>query len=40
MRAAYRAAGPEAVTGFRKVLEAMMDEDMRRRYDALKDLKG
>jgi len=40
MRAAYRAAGPEAVTGFRQVLEAMMDEDMRRRYDALKDLKG
>lgn len=40
MRAAYRAAGPEAVTGFRQVLEAMMDEDMRKRYDALKDLKG
>jgi DNA-binding MarR family transcriptional regulator len=40
MRAAYRAAGPEAVTGFRQVLEAMMDEDMRNRYDALKDLKG
>jgi DNA-binding MarR family transcriptional regulator len=40
MRTAYRAAGPEAVTGFRQVLEAMMDEDMRNRYDALKDLKG
>lgn len=40
MRAAYRAAGPEAVTGFRQVLEAMMDEEMRNRYDALKDLKG
>ena len=40
MRAAYRAAGPEAVAGFRQVLEAMMDEDMRRRYDALKDIKG
>lgn len=37
MRAAYRAAGPEAVAGFRQVLEAMMDEDMRRHYDALKD---
>ena len=35
-----RAAGPEAVTGFRQVLEAMMDQDMRNRYDALKDLKG
>ena len=40
MRAAYRAVGPEAVTGFRQVLEAMMDEEMRNRYDALKDLKG
>ncbi|MCF2906113.1 MarR family transcriptional regulator [Octadecabacter sp. CECT 8868] len=40
MRAAYRAAGPEAVTGFRQVLEAMMDDEMRKRYDALKDLKG
>ena len=40
MRAAYRSAGPEAVTGFRQVLEAMMDEEMRNRYDALKDLKG
>lgn len=37
MRAAYRSAGPEAVAGFRKVLEAMMDEEMRRNYDALKD---
>ncbi len=40
MRTAYRAAGPEAVVGFRQVLEAMMDHDMRNRYDALKDLKG
>ena len=40
MRAAYRAAGPEAVTGFRQVLEAMMDDEMRKRYDALKELKG
>jgi DNA-binding MarR family transcriptional regulator len=37
MRAAYRAAGPVAVAGFRQVLEAMMDQDMRRQYDALKD---
>jgi len=32
MRAAYRAAGPEAVAGFRMVLEAMMDPEMRRQY--------
>ncbi|MEL6570100.1 MAG: MarR family transcriptional regulator [Pseudomonadota bacterium] len=37
MRAAYRAAGAEAVAGFRQVLEAMMDEDMRRQYEALKE---
>ncbi|MGC9369133.1 MAG: MarR family winged helix-turn-helix transcriptional regulator [Paracoccaceae bacterium] len=37
MRAAYRAAGPEAVAGFRQVLEAMMDPDQRRRFAALKD---
>ncbi|SMY08259.1 MarR family winged helix-turn-helix transcriptional regulator [Flavimaricola marinus] len=37
MRAAYRAAGPEAVAGFRQVLEAMMDEDMRRHYEALRE---
>jgi len=37
MRTAYRNAGPEAVTGFRKVLEAMMDPDMRRRYQAMRD---
>ncbi|NCO20779.1 MAG: MarR family transcriptional regulator [Rhodobacterales bacterium] len=29
MRAAYRAAGPEAVVGFRQVLEAMMDPEQR-----------
>ncbi len=40
MRAAYRAAGPEAVSGFRQVLEAMMDDDMRRRYEALEKMKG
>ena len=37
MRAAYRAAGPEAVAGFREVLEAMMDEEMRHHYVAMKD---
>ena len=37
MRAAYRAAGPEAVAGFRQVLEAMMDPDMRRRYYAIRE---
>ena len=37
MRAAYRAAGPGAVAGFRQVLEAMMDPDMRRRYQILKE---
>jgi hypothetical protein len=35
MRAAYRAAGPEAVPGFRQVLEAMMDPEMRRHFNAL-----
>jgi DNA-binding MarR family transcriptional regulator len=33
MRAAYRAAGPQAVAGFRQVLEAMMDPEMRRHFD-------
>ncbi len=37
MRAAYRDAGPEAVAGFRTVLEAMMDPEMRRAYGRLKD---
>ena len=37
MRAAYRAAGPQAVAGFRQVLEAMMDEEIRRQYTGLKD---
>jgi DNA-binding MarR family transcriptional regulator len=37
MRAAYRAAGPEAVRGFRTVLEAMMDPELRRSYHSLKD---
>ncbi|WP_037373796.1 MarR family winged helix-turn-helix transcriptional regulator [Sediminimonas qiaohouensis] len=37
MRAAFRAAGPEAVAGFRQVLEAMMDPEMRRRYHAFRE---
>ncbi|MFP4043006.1 MAG: MarR family winged helix-turn-helix transcriptional regulator [Rhodosalinus sp.] len=40
MRAAYRAAGPEAVAGFRTVLEAMMDPEMRRHYHALREGRG
>ena len=30
-------AGPQAVTGFRQVLEAMMDPDMRRQFQGLKE---
>ncbi|WP_126975356.1 MarR family winged helix-turn-helix transcriptional regulator [Frigidibacter oleivorans] len=37
MRAAYRNAGPQAVAGFRQVLEAMMDPDLRRYYQSMKD---
>ena len=37
MRAAYRAAGPQAVQGFRTVLEAMMDPEMRRQYLGLRE---
>ena len=37
MRAAYRAAGPQAVHGFRTVLEAMMDPEMRRQYLGLRE---
>ena len=37
MRAAYREAGPDAVSGFRQVLEAMMDADLRRKYTRLKE---
>ena len=37
MRAAYRAAGPTAVAGFRQVLEAMMDDEIRSQYNALKE---
>ena len=37
MRAAFRQAGPEAVAGFRTVLEAMMDADLRRHFNTIKD---
>ncbi|MCL4104919.1 UNVERIFIED_CONTAM: hypothetical protein GTU68_018626 [Idotea baltica] len=37
MRAAYRKAGPEAVAGFRQVLEAMMDGEQKRQYQSLKE---
>ncbi len=37
MRAAYRSAGPEAVAGFRTVLEAMMEPELRRQYHALRE---
>ena len=37
MRAAFREAGPEAVAGFRQVLEAMMDPEMRRAYTRLRE---
>ena len=36
MRAAFRTAGPDAVAGFRSVLEAIMDPDMRNHFNALK----
>lgn len=37
MRAAYRDAGPEAVAGFRQVLEAMMEGEMKRQYMSLRE---
>ena len=37
MRLAFRTAGPEAVAGFRTVLEAMMDPEMRESFDRLRD---
>ncbi len=37
MRAAYRAAGPAAVAGFRQVLEAMMDPEIKRHYLAVRE---
>ncbi len=40
MRGAFRSAGPQAVAGFRQVLEAMMDPDQRRQYALLKEANG
>ncbi|MCY4302846.1 MAG: MarR family transcriptional regulator [Aestuariivita sp.] len=37
MRAAYRDVGPEAVAGFRQVLEAMMDDNLRKSVAQLND---
>ena len=37
VRDAYRKAGPDAVAGFRQVLEAMMDGEMRKSYASLRD---
>ncbi|WP_415922292.1 MarR family winged helix-turn-helix transcriptional regulator [Tateyamaria sp. SN6-1] len=37
MRAAFRDAGPDAVAGFRTVLEAMMDSEMQHAYTRLKE---
>jgi DNA-binding MarR family transcriptional regulator len=37
MRAAYRAAGPDAVQGFWLVLEQIMDPQMRKLFNAAKD---
>ncbi len=37
LRAAFRDAGPEAVAGFRTVLEAMMDPEMHASYTKLKE---
>lgn len=37
MREAYRQVGPQAVAGFRQVLEAMMDPEQRRQFSGLKD---
>lgn len=40
MRAAYRQVGPDAVAGFRKVLEAMMDPEMHRHFSGLRELRA
>lgn len=37
VRAAFRAAGPEAVAGFREVLEAMMDPENLKHFHTLKE---
>lgn len=39
MRDAYRKTGPDAVAGFREVLEAMMEPELRRHFNGLKDAK-
>ncbi len=40
MRAAFRQTGPEAVAGFKQVLEAMMDSDLRKLYARIKENGG
>lgn len=40
MRVAYRAAGPDAVRGFRQVLEAMMDPALHRHFNALREVRS
>lgn len=37
MRSAFRNTGPDAVAGFRHVLEAMMDPEIKRRYTAIRE---
>jgi DNA-binding MarR family transcriptional regulator len=37
MRDAYRRAGPDAVAGFRRVLEAMMEPELRHHFAAIRD---
>ncbi|PSL18353.1 MarR family winged helix-turn-helix transcriptional regulator [Shimia abyssi] len=37
MRAAFRDTGPEDVAGFRRVLEAMMDTELKRQYLSLRE---
>lgn len=39
MRAAYRRAGPQAVAGFRQVLEAMMDDQIHAQYLSMKEVR-
>lgn len=38
LRGAYRTAGPDAVDGFCQVLEAMMDPDIHRRFQTLREV--
>ncbi len=37
MRSAFRDAGPDAVAGFRRVLESMMEGEMKRQYRSLRE---